>query len=70
MPGKTNDEMLDALSTLVVDLAEGRMLRWQEGDKRGEFHSMDDIADLLKAVHRLKEDEIEDLAACGVGFIC
>ena len=67
---KTADDAIDAALTLGVELAEARMEGWQEGDKRGAFIKMDDLAKFLDSAKRIKEDEVEDAATCGVSFLC
>ena len=66
----TNAQMTEAIAAAIVDISEGRIQRWQEGDKRGEFHRLDEMARALKNVHDISEDDIADAAGCGVAFAC
>lgn len=70
MAGKTTAEMIDALSTAMVEISEGRIHRWQEGDKRGEFHRLDHLAKALATVKDVEEVDEDEAQTTSVLFIC
>ncbi len=65
----TPTQVKDAISTAMVEISEARVQRWQEGDKRGEFHRLDHLARAWKLADQIEEHDAEDVAGCGVGFV-
>ena len=66
----TNAQIIDALAMAAVEISEGRIQRWQEGDKRGEFHRVDHLAKAIKDISDV-EDVAEDESETGTTtFVC
>ena len=66
----TPQQVIDEIATATVDIVQGRMHRWQDGDKRGEFHRVDhlaDAADKWKKIEDIEEEESQDI---GVSHVC
>ena len=66
----TNAAIIEALSTATVEIAEGRIQRWQEGDKRGEFHRVDHLAKAIKDISEVEDVEEDESQTVAVSFVC
>lgn len=66
----TSTEIIEALSTAAVEIGEGRIHRWQEGDKRGEFHRVDHLAKAIKDITAVQDVEEDESQTTAVSFIC
>ncbi len=66
----TNAEIIEALGTATVEIAEGRIQRWQEGDKRGEFHRVDHLAKAIKDITDVEDNAEDESQTAAVTFVC
>ena len=66
----TNAAIIEALSTATVEIAEGRIQRWQEGDKRGEFHRVDHLAKAIKDISEVEDVQEDESQTAAVSFVC
>lgn len=66
----TKEEQKTALSNAVVDIANGRIAEWREGDKFGRFINVKDATQAILNLEKAEdvEDKNED-PSCGIGFI-
>ena len=66
----TNSDIIDALATATVEIAEGRIQRWQEGDKRGEFHRVDHLAKAIKDISQVQDQVEKEAETATTSFAC
>lgn len=69
----TSDEIRTALGNAVVEISEGRIHEWREGDKHGKFINVKDATQAMLNLQKL--DDLQDDAAdedgekaCGISF--
>ena len=64
---------MDALSTVLVELAEARVAESREGDKHLKFHNIKDVSQAMLNLQRVDTEVVDEddpsEFGCEVGFV-